>query len=626
MNAMTNLRSAPVTLLLLSSLTWGCADPAPENTSVTRINGISSSSLVIGQTVEVYMQGLEGEEDADYRLLFEGRYFTDDGRSEDVMISQQLIYDGQQSDGQSEVTVLRLSRFGPFANPFTPSNRPGRFIGAMTLYATHHDGSLVQQADTTPVELEVRPSIIIEEFRPLFTECGHPALRALPGLAYRLSVRAVGINAQTFKYTVGRVNDQEGVTTFSHEYNTPTETDVLGEDEAIIFNAIPGEEQFYATGIRIIAEDTDGNIVETALPFSVHRPIEVIHSGKREIAERYPPVPVSSCMPGGIGTRVNYSESRKEFRQQSVSVTLRNEWTLSNGLTRNTEWQEGIREGSSTRQSMGTRSTEDSRTEEAYGLDYGNSERNQMNFETSDGESWNWSQNEDESNTDYASRLDTEYGEGRWSGTVGAKAEGSIPGFTKATGSVSTTTGVRAGSSLGFDAGSSRTDSSGRGFGMGSERSESVGYGSTVTDRRSERIGGTYSLSRSNRADFENETSRDMSRTWDFSESTALSDVSSTGMTEAEQRTWSDSLADESVRSFSALIPNARVGIFYRQTTRWIRRATVRTYDQCGLAHDVGELQFNEFSWAPEMSLGDSCVPPPESSFEGNCLIQPCGG
>ena len=128
------------------------------------------------------------------------------------------------------------------------------------------------------------------------------------------------------------------VAEFVHEYENPVGSDVLGEVEAIIFNQIDAGEQFYATGLRVIAEDAEGNEVETALPISVHRPIEVIHSGKRLLAERYTPVPVSGCMPGSVDTMVRYSETRTEFRQSSVNFTLRSEWSSSNGTTRSETW------------------------------------------------------------------------------------------------------------------------------------------------------------------------------------------------------------------------------------------------------------------------------------------------
>jgi len=39
----------------------------------------------------------------------------------------------------------------------------------------------------------------------------------------------------------------------------------------------------------------------------------------------------------------------------------------------------------------------------------------------------------------------------------------------------------------------------------------------------------------------------------------------------------------------------------------------------------MGELQFNEWVWAAELALGDSCEAPPASKLPAAaCLIEPC--
>ena len=59
-----------------------------------------------------------------------------------------------------------------------------------------------------------------------------------------------------------------------------------------------------------------------------------------------------------------------------------------------------------------------------------------------------------------------------------------------------------------------------------------------------------------------------------------------------------------------------------------MKRAEVRSYNLCGLASHMGELQFNEWTWAPELAIGDSCevVPPPPTLPAARCFIPPCGG
>jgi hypothetical protein len=58
-----------------------------------------------------------------------------------------------------------------------------------------------------------------------------------------------------------------------------------------------------------------------------------------------------------------------------------------------------------------------------------------------------------------------------------------------------------------------------------------------------------------------------------------------------------------------------------------VRRAEVRSYDLCGVASHLGELQFNEWTWAPALAIGDTCTPLPVSQLpKARCTIEPCGG
>ena len=118
-----------------------------------------------------------------------------------------------------------------------------------------------------------------------------------------------------------------------------------------------------------------------------------------------------------------------------------------------------------------------------------------------------------------------------------------------------------------------------------------------------------------------------MSRTWDFSGSSSNATVVSEGMSESENATWSESASHRTVQEFSGRIPRNQVGMFYRQTTRMVKRAEVRAYNQCGLAEHLGEIQFNEWEWAPDLALAESCDngPPPTNLQPEACFIPPSG-
>ena len=82
--------------------------------------------------------------------------------------------------------------------------------------------------------------------------------------------------------------------------------------------AVPNSNSSYIATLRVEAEDVEGNVIETSLPFRVVRPMEVKHYGKYELAEIYEPIPVSGCIVGSIGNNVSYSESTTQTRQNNT--------------------------------------------------------------------------------------------------------------------------------------------------------------------------------------------------------------------------------------------------------------------------------------------------------------------
>jgi hypothetical protein len=620
-----------VVLVASASLFAACADDPPAEPDGPRVTGISKRRVVVGETVEFYGRGFAEGDAGTTRLRFEGEFIDDAGHRKPVKSFEITpVPDGTIGEGDAPQQVLRWSRFGPFGNPFDTEGRPGVFDGVVIAENIGPDGVVTPDTQPKRLQLEVAPSLLIEEFQPLEAQCKAPALRVLSGLPYRLKVRAVGIRPVRYEYEVANIGGTDGAARFTHDYadESPVATDDLGVNEAVIFNPVPEDDQFYVTGIRVIATDAQGRTVETAMPVSVHRPIEVVYTGTRELAERYEPVPVSGCIPGSTRSRVEYTESKSESRQRSVSVTVSRSFAESQGVGTGESWQEGISEGETRSTTLGGSETESETAEETYGVSYGTSTSNEVGFSSTDGETWGWNMSEGTSNEDYSSRMNELYGEGNWSGTVGVEGSGSIPGFAKVTGSASTTVGVRAGASTGTEVGQSRTDTSNRGWSMGGSHAETSTFGSTTTDSQSRSLSGTYALSRGRSTNFSDTEARSRTRTWTVDRDVSQERVATTGDEESVNRTVVSTETDETVQSYSGLIPNGKVGIFYRQTTRWVRRAEVRSYNLCGIARHVGELQFNDWTWAPDLAIGDTCdtQPPPSNLPPRACLVEPCGG
>jgi hypothetical protein len=309
-------------------------------------------------------------------------------------------------------------------------------------------------------------------------------------------------------------------------------------------------------------------------------------------------------------------------------MTMSRSWRSSVGRSVSENLREGISVGESQSRTRGNSQWEGDSTEESYGVTFGESAANNVSVTSNDGESWNWSINEGESNEEYSSRMNMLFGEGSWSMSVGVSGEGSVPGFAKVTGSVETTVGVKAGASTAGTTGNRRRVSTDTGYGMSGTRDETRSFGSTVGESRSESLSGSYSLSTSRQRTESETEARDTSRTWNFARGATESETMTDGQSDAESRTWVSSESLATSQTLRGNIPRAKVGMFYRQTSRWVRRAEVRTYDLCGLANHAGELQFNEWTWAAELALASNCASeaPPTRMLQAQCFIEPCGG
>ena len=245
-------------LTVLSALTvaFACSDAALEESGPT-LRSVSSNALVVGETVDFYFSGIDFDAERTYRVVFEGNYRSDNGSLEPVQASQKVIEDGYLAKGNDSFSALRLSRFGPFTNPLSTSGRPGRFDGTITVLETDEYGTVSPVVESQVLALSVEPSIIIDSFRPIDSECAAPALRGMAGLAYELEVSVSGLAPVKYTYEIGRANDKP-LKVIEHLYDAPIESDRVGDLEALIFNQIDTEEQFYVTSIRVIAEDAEG--------------------------------------------------------------------------------------------------------------------------------------------------------------------------------------------------------------------------------------------------------------------------------------------------------------------------------------------------------------------------------
>lgn len=593
-----------------------------------QIEATSHAIVRVGQTLEFFGKGFLKKNQGVSQIHFEGVFTDQLGRENSVDLTVTPLFGGQEIDGHQR-KILTWPRVGPFRNPFTRDERNGVFRGTIQVINTFDDG-FMDSGPAVPMNLEIAPSIVIETFEPIHADCGAPALRVFPGIPYRMKVKVGGVRATRFIYEFNQINGDEGITTFDHDFgegSVTTEDEVGSSSEIVVFNPIADDLQSYVTGIRVIAYDDEGNFAETAIPIGVHRPIEVTYDGSYDLAERYEPVPVSGCIPGGVGNSVSYSESVSETRTQSVSMTVSNSWSNQQGRSLSSTTSEGISVGESSSRTLGESASEHERVSESTGETYSQSESNNVGYSSSDGESWNWSLSQGESQQEYERRMASMYGQVSGSVAVGVSGEGSVPGFAKVSGSVETKVGVTAGTSTGTTTGASTRTSTQRGHTMAGSSSSSESFGSSTSEGNSVSIDGTYVASNGNSSSSSNTMGMSRGRTWNLSEGSSMSEAVSENNAESLSEASVSSESRTVSTSLSGIIPRGRYGIFYRQTTRWVRRAEVRSFDLCGVASHMGELQFNEWDWAPDLAIGNECesLPPPSTMPSARCFIQPCG-
>ena len=602
-----------------------------------QVTSIDTSVVTVGQTMYVYGENFLHPEEGDTYLVFDGVYYWEDDQGNlvpEVVSNYRIkpLYDGYfpkgATDGSTDLapgtSILRWNRFGPFSVPFGGGgNHHGTFQGSITavnIVAGTAYTSLAPKA----VTIDVEPSILITKLEPVIdydaatgiktAECGSPALRALGGLPYVLEVEAMGFEPKYFIYEISNINGALEWTSFTHQASG--NVDRLGDpswhaNEIFVFNQLTDNDEFSIASIRVTAVDANDNHYETAMPINVVRPIHFHYDGNREIAEYYEPEMVHGPIVGSIGTTITYSETHSEARQKAVSMAVNKSFSQSQGAIQAENWSEAFSESKtiSTTNTVGQSHSESESTSETYGTTYASSSANATNVSSTDGTSWGWNNVNGQSQETFENKMKEAYGSVSGSVTTTAGAEGSIPGFAKVNGSIGTTVGAETGGKLGNTTGEKIGTTSSYGTHMDGSASETVGFGSTTTDSASESLSGGYGLV--SQSTINNSTAQTSaasnSTTYQMGGSASISENFTTGSSESWSETFVSTETDTSLLSFSGKVPFGRCAVVYRQTVRHVRTAQLYSYDLCGVRTMVGELSFNEWSWSPNIALGDDC-------------------
>lgn len=570
-------------LIVLSMGLVSClgSEPGSKQIEVPVIKDLGDNSLAIGEELQLRARNFATE--GNTYVEFDGRYVTDDGQQRPVKFEVPTFVTEAEDTGQQ---IAKWLRFGPFSNPFTDRQETGHFVGHLRAINEFGDGETIRGPKTERFRIKVEPSIEIESLQPVWAKCGLPALRGFAGIPYRLRVNTLGFVPTKFQFNLttapNRKRSEKGYVRKNKKATGPSSM-----VQGFKFDPVPKGMRYYVASLQIRAKDqATGRWVSTSLPFPIHRPMEVRYDGNLEVAEHYPPQPVTACIPGSIGNRVTYSETETQVRQQTVSIQVSESWTKEEMNSKTASWSQGYGVTNIESQTE-TRSQSQSTTERnamKRGQSYNQSEQNSFEYGTRQGERWQVSVGQE----------------------VQVGGEASIPGVANVNGSTTSSFGAQRGGS----------------------QSESKKWGQTVVEGRSKSVENSYSLANSvsSSRSFTNREARQESKTYNFGAEATYEERVSKGITEAETNTWTKSSAHETLTSYSGFIPVGRFGVFYRQTIRMVRQAQMVSFNACGQSKQMGRMMMNEWKWAPDLAIGNKCgaeLPDPNLP-PAQCHIPPC--
>jgi hypothetical protein len=469
------------------------------------------------------------------------------------------------------------------------------------------------------IPVQIMPSAIIESFCAE-RNCSSLSGNVLENVENTITVNSFRIRPVKFVYNITTPYQ-----TFKKEniYNSPVNKDWLNN---IKFQAIPEDVSFYIAKIDIKLYDINGIYVETSLPFKVVRPIEIKHFGKYELAEVYEPVPVTGCIPGSLGNNVQYSESESETRQNNVSITINKGWSNSVSSNLTQQQSEGV-SVDETQSTINSSSLSQSETQsESFDNTTTSSESSNISFNTNDGESWSWSLGETNTQTNSETEAENTNTGINGSTTVGVSGEGSLPFLAKASGKVEVTAGVNRNWGNSNSNTSSSSNGTNRGYSTSGSTQNGRTFGSVQNDSHSHSLSGAYILSTNTSNSISESTSLSSGRVWNMSESVSSGKIVSENEGESISQTIVNSNTSSTTFSYSGYIPRGRFGVFFRQTSRYVKLSEIISYNLNGFPSHAGFIMMNNWAWAPELSVAESCEGAVVSSLPiEECIIPPCG-
>lgn len=560
------------------------------------------------------------ESKLDSQILIEGKSSIVSGETLELNYSSQKKYNSVYAelvdDKQNTIETYNTQEFG---NSYKINRIVNSPIQSYSRYFLKLNFVSNEEISFKNFPLTIEPSVIITSI--CHTEnCESLSGNIVAEISNTFKIKTFKIAAKKIIYNI---NTPYYTEKFIHDFNSPVDIDYLS---SIKFQPVPEDLSFYIASIQIQAYDENNNYAETLMPIKIVRPLEVKHFGKYELAEVYEPIPVTGCIPGSVGNNVQYSESESETRQNSVSITINKSWSDSFSSNETQSISEGITVGE-TLLTVNSSSISNSETQsESFTDTTSEGESSNISYNINDGESWSWSLGESSSSTEGQTQTEGRNTGVNGSTTVGVSGEGSLPFLAKASGKVEVSAGVSRNWNSSNSNSSSETTGESRGYTTSGSTQEGRTFGSVQNDSRSHSLSGAYVLSSSTSSSISESSSLSSGRVWNMSESISSGKVITEGNSESISQTIVNSNSSSTTFSYNGYIPRGRFGVFFRQTSRYVKISEIISYDLNGFAQHAGLIIMNSWAWAPELSIDNTCEDAMISSLpEVECLIQPCG-
>ena len=333
---------------------------------VPMLRMVAPTQISAGEDMSIFGKGFADKGIGQTRVTFDGTFQTTSGKIQKVKLEVTPKYKNQG---------VAVWNFGPNI-PFTTEEDTGTFRGTVRVRNIGLNGQVKNGSQAIGVEIQVMPSILIRQMRPLHAGCAAGITATVSNTPFLFELKTVGLKAgsplapmrfiytfmkQNFQFKgylssqigmdpeslfpktgpVSVINDvtngtistlgngsSKNVFVTQGGYNTGMASMTYGLDKLFglthLYTAPVALSNgvYYSATMNIVAIDNNGNKAKRTISLKVYDPIEVDYDGKTKLVRTFDPVPVSGCIHGGdIGRDVTYKEGTTETRQRSFKFS-----------------------------------------------------------------------------------------------------------------------------------------------------------------------------------------------------------------------------------------------------------------------------------------------------------------